>query len=155
MYSNFIADICEAIATCRTNNPNVVFVGHVCGVEGDFQNLHKSEQLLRDNGVILLPTNAQASRVAGQIAARMNPRLPASSDASFSSIFGSVNALNLGLAHFTTGVTKFGGKAVQLDWKPPAKGNRYICLSVFLRLFPVFLIFFFEILFLLFMFRVY
>jgi FdrA protein len=33
-HDNPAADICEAIATCRQNNPNVVFVGHVCGVSG-------------------------------------------------------------------------------------------------------------------------
>jgi hypothetical protein len=81
---------------------------------GDFQGLDQSEKLLRDHGVILLPTNAQASRVAGQIVARMQPHLQTAADGTFSSIFGSISALNLGLAHFTTGVTKYGGKAVQL-----------------------------------------
>jgi FdrA protein len=42
-------------------------VAHVCGTEQDFQNLRRSEQTLRDTGVLVLPTNAQAARVAASI----------------------------------------------------------------------------------------
>jgi len=135
-HENPAADISEAIVQAKKDNPQVVFVGHVCGVAGDFQGLEKSEKILKDAGVILLPTNAQASRVAAQIANRMSPLL-ASSEGAYSKIFGEdgITALNLGLAHFTTGVTKYGGKAQQLDWKPPALGNRDVGLQL-AALFP-------------------
>jgi len=47
----------------------VLFVAHVCGTEGDPQNLRAQEARLREAGVIVLPTNAAASRLAGFILA--------------------------------------------------------------------------------------
>jgi hypothetical protein len=42
-------------------------VAHVCGTEQDYQSLQRQEQLLREAGVLVLPTNAQAARVAAAI----------------------------------------------------------------------------------------
>jgi succinyl-CoA synthetase alpha subunit len=46
---------------------NVVFVGFVCGTEGDPQGLARQEAALRDAGMILMPSNAQAVRLAARI----------------------------------------------------------------------------------------
>jgi FdrA protein len=42
-------------------------VAHVCGTEQDPQSLTQQERKLRDAGALLLPTNAQAARVAAAI----------------------------------------------------------------------------------------
>ncbi len=42
-------------------------VAHVCGTEQDYQSLRRQEQLLREAGVLVLPTNAQAARVVAAI----------------------------------------------------------------------------------------
>ncbi|MEE2876486.1 MAG: acyl-CoA synthetase FdrA [Candidatus Neomarinimicrobiota bacterium] len=42
-------------------------VAHVCGSEKDPQGLHKQEESLRDAGVLVLPTNAQAAKVAAAV----------------------------------------------------------------------------------------
>ncbi len=42
-------------------------VAHVCGTEHDPQNLKQQENLLREAGVLVLPTNAQAARIAAAI----------------------------------------------------------------------------------------
>ncbi len=39
-------------------------IAHVCGTDQDPQGLRQQEKLLRDAGVLVLPTNAQAARVA-------------------------------------------------------------------------------------------
>jgi FdrA protein len=49
---------------------NVVFVAHVCGTNNDPQGLLDQENKLREEGVLVFPTNAQASRVAGIVTAR-------------------------------------------------------------------------------------
>jgi FdrA protein len=45
-------------------------VAHVCGTAQDPQGLEQQEQKLRDAGALVLPTNAQAARVAAAIAGR-------------------------------------------------------------------------------------
>lgn len=42
-------------------------VAHVCGTDQDPQNLKQQETLLREAGVLVLPTNAQATRAAAAI----------------------------------------------------------------------------------------
>ncbi len=49
---------------------NPVFVGFVCGTDGDPQNLSKQEAALRDAGVILTRSNAEAVRLSARIAER-------------------------------------------------------------------------------------
>jgi len=45
----------------------VIFVGSVCGTQGDPQNLSRQEAMLREVGVILADSNAQAARFATAI----------------------------------------------------------------------------------------
>ena len=45
----------------------MVFVASVCGTEGDPQPLSQQEEKLRAAGVIVLPDNASAARLAGLI----------------------------------------------------------------------------------------
>ncbi|HUG35163.1 MAG TPA: acyl-CoA synthetase FdrA [Anaerolineales bacterium] len=46
---------------------NILFVGSVCGTEADPQNLSRQEARLREAGVILTESNAQAARLAAAI----------------------------------------------------------------------------------------
>jgi hypothetical protein len=46
------------------------FVGFVCGTEGDPQNLSKQEAALRDAGMILTRSNAEAVRLSARIVER-------------------------------------------------------------------------------------
>lgn len=59
----------EAQSHLAEEGRTVLFVAHVCGTEGDPQNLRAQEARLREAGVIVLPTNAAASRLAGFILA--------------------------------------------------------------------------------------
>ncbi|HEX9926509.1 MAG TPA: hypothetical protein VGD99_27920, partial [Anaerolineae bacterium] len=42
-------------------------ITHVCGTAQDPQGLQQQEQILREAGALVLPTNAQAARVAAAI----------------------------------------------------------------------------------------
>jgi hypothetical protein len=46
---------------------NIIFVGSVCGTDSDPQNLSRQESTLREAGVILTDSNAQAARLAAAI----------------------------------------------------------------------------------------
>jgi FdrA protein len=48
-------------------------VAHVCGTEQDPQGLEQQERTLREAGALVLPTNAQAARVAAAIAGARAP----------------------------------------------------------------------------------
>ena len=63
-------DLLPAIREAKKNRSNLVFVSHVCGTDNDPQGLFDQEEKLRDEGVLVFPTNALASRVAGMITAR-------------------------------------------------------------------------------------
>ncbi|MHB1134893.1 MAG: acyl-CoA synthetase FdrA [Chloroflexota bacterium] len=65
-------DLAPAIAAARAEaakaGRNLAIVGSVCGTEGDPQPLSSQEQRLREAGMLVLPSNAQAARVAAAIA---------------------------------------------------------------------------------------
>ncbi len=58
-----------AKAAARKKGRSVAYVAHVCGTERDPQGLRDQEEKLRKEGVMVFPTNALASRVAGWITA--------------------------------------------------------------------------------------
>ena len=62
--------ITEARKVTRKKGRSIAFVAHVCGTERDPQVLSAQEEKLRKAGVLVLPTNALASRVAGWITTR-------------------------------------------------------------------------------------
>jgi FdrA protein len=62
-----IAAIKKAGKKLEEEGRQVVFIGFVCGTEGDKQGLRKSEAALRDNGVTVFPSNAQAVRFANML----------------------------------------------------------------------------------------
>jgi len=62
--------IIEAKKVARKKGRSIAFVAHVCGTERDPQVLGTQEEKLKRLGVLVLPTNASASRVAGWITTR-------------------------------------------------------------------------------------
>jgi hypothetical protein len=60
----------EASALAGAAGQSLAFVGSVCGTAGDPQDLPRQEASLRDAGVLLAESNAQAVRLAARIAAR-------------------------------------------------------------------------------------
>jgi FdrA protein len=67
---DLIGAIKEAKHIARNKKRSLAFVAHVCGTEKDPQNLRSQEEKLKRARVLILPTNALASRVAGWIAKR-------------------------------------------------------------------------------------
>jgi FdrA protein len=65
---DLIPAINEAKKLAKNKGRSITFVAHVCGTERDPQDLKSQVKKLEKAGVIVLPTNALASRVAGLIA---------------------------------------------------------------------------------------
>ncbi len=57
----------EARAWLANEGREVLFIASVCGTEGDPQNARAQEEKLREAGVIVLESNAAATRLAGYI----------------------------------------------------------------------------------------
>lgn len=65
----------ETIARAREAGRNLVIVGFVCGTDADPQNLAQQELRLREAGMILTRSNAQAVRLAARIVQQtLDPR---------------------------------------------------------------------------------
>jgi hypothetical protein len=60
----------EAKKIAKSRGCSLAFVAHVCGTEKDPQDLKSQEEKLKGAGVLVLPTNALASRVGGWITTR-------------------------------------------------------------------------------------
>ena len=60
----------EAKSIAKKKGRSVAFVAHVCGTEDDPQDLKSQEEKLKKAGVLVFPTNALASRIAGWITTR-------------------------------------------------------------------------------------
>lgn len=67
---DLIPAIREAKKAAAKKGRKLAFVSHVCGTGKDPQGLSAQEEKLKAEGVLVLPTNALASRVAGWIAAK-------------------------------------------------------------------------------------
>jgi FdrA protein len=61
--------LAEAVKRARSlYGDGVTVVASVCGTEGDPQGLSPQEAILREAGILVLPTNAQAAKLAGRAA---------------------------------------------------------------------------------------
>jgi FdrA protein len=63
-----ISEIKQIKADCAARGGYLSVIAAVCGTEDDPQNLALQEQVLHDAGVVLMPSNGQAARLAGLIA---------------------------------------------------------------------------------------
>jgi hypothetical protein len=70
-HSNPAGALAETIGAAKAKAAEegryLAVVAHVCGTDQDPQGLERQEDLLRQAGVLVLPTNAQAARVAAAI----------------------------------------------------------------------------------------
>ncbi len=112
----------------------------VCGTEDDPQDYQAQVSALLDAGAIVQATNAQAARLAGLIAhaagssgrERVAAEVPAAGEAGGLPDVSRVRALldrpvrvvNVGLQMFARSLQDQGVPVVDVDWQPPAGGDR-------------------------------
>ena len=130
--------VTDASARAAGEGRSLSFIASVCGTSGDPQGLSRSEAALRDAGVVVLPTNAQATRLACMVAGRGQPADEACSDVPWRSVpalpaadggpllGGPCHVVNVGLRGFYDTVRAVGAPAVHVDWRPPLGGDAAI-----------------------------
>ncbi|MCJ7550169.1 MAG: FdrA family protein, partial [Anaerolineae bacterium] len=59
--------IYEAQERLKRKKREVIFLAHVCGTDADPQDASRQVDILRQAGVIVMPSNAAAARLAGCI----------------------------------------------------------------------------------------
>jgi hypothetical protein len=70
-----VADaIREVRSRAEREERSLAVVASVCGTEGDPQRLSRQENVLREAGALVMPTNIQAARLAGRIIAHQARR---------------------------------------------------------------------------------
>ena len=63
------AALADAVKEARklANGRHITFIASICGTDGDFQNRTDQQKKLEDAGIIVLGSNAQASKLASEI----------------------------------------------------------------------------------------
>jgi FdrA protein len=132
--------ITQAKEQAASEGRYLAVVASVCGTERDIQNARVQEQKLRDVGVIVLPSNAQAARMASMLVQRgegrragASPAIPfvgaglrpaptwAASWPALQPLLGQpLRVLNVGIHIFYEALQQQGVTAVHVDWEMPA-----------------------------------
>ena len=136
--------IAEARSSARAAGRELVVIADVCGTDLDPQNRAHQVARLEAAGVVVEDTNARAAALAGAIVAggadaeaiwprvmRRTPR-PGPEGAPASTAGGETPALlagtprvvNVGLARFAESLHAQGMSVIDVDWRPPAEGDR-------------------------------
>jgi len=134
----------EAQATAQAAGRTLLGIAHVCGAPDDPQGFELQCQVLRDQGMILADSNAQAVRLAAAVlgahvqdsaarplaVGREETRVPhdqfssGAIPARLPALFAAgPRVINLGLEFFATQLTAHGVPVVHVDWRPPAGGD--------------------------------
>jgi FdrA protein len=134
----------EAQASARAAGRTLAGIAHVCGAPDDPQGFELQCQVLRDRGMILADSNAQAIRLAATVlgahaptnAARLLtvggaethvPQAQLSSRAIPAHLpelcAAGPRVINLGLDLFASQLMAHGVPVVHVDWRPPAGGD--------------------------------
>jgi len=136
--------IAQAREQAAAEGRYLAVVASVCGTEQDIQNARVQEQKLRDVGVIVLPSNAQAARLAARLvqgksqpmadgrwpmavpsggrlgAAPDSPSSRNASPAAPALLHTTLRVLNVGIRIFYEALQQQGVAAVHVDWEMPA-----------------------------------
>ncbi len=139
------AQIAQVKRTRGERGGYLSIVGAVCGTDSDPQRLSAQEEKLRELGVVVMPSNAQAARLAGLIAlnaaGKALPSIaganaqeaataqggaaaaPPEGDGASSLFDRELRVINVGLEHFGDSLRLQGVAVEQVQWKPPAGGD--------------------------------
>lgn len=126
----------EIKAKAASDGRELFVIGTIVGTDEDPQNIHEQETIMKEAGVILCDSNAQAVRLALAIldhpltqadkaieaAPAVNPIAIEPTEAMLA-LLTNQGFINIGLRSFSEAIINHGGKVVQYDWQPVAGGN--------------------------------
>ncbi len=118
--------IVEGREAARAAGREVVVIASVCGTDKDPQPLDEQVRILEEAGIVVLDSNAAATRHAlavleGIGEARTAQEVPKATRRLVSEM---PQVVNVGLPAFAEPIQQYGGRVVQYTWSPVAGGNR-------------------------------
>ena len=127
----------EALDNAKEAGRDLYFVATVVGTNRDPQDINDQIAKLEEAGAIVEKTNARAVRLALEFMGhefKANDKkfedytgekldLPEASEHVIELLTTPPQVINIGLEGFTEPINKFGGQALQFNWKPRAGGN--------------------------------
>ena len=140
--------ISAACTAARAGGRELAVVASVCGTDADPQNRLRQVERLEGAGVLVEDTNARAAALAGAVVAggmegegiwtRVAHRVPrAKPEAPWGPppegttggdapalLAGSPRVVNVGLARFAESLRAQAAAVIDVDWRPPAEGDR-------------------------------
>lgn len=139
-HANMAQELAPTIKELKVQAKNqgreLFVIGTVVGTDEDPQDIHEQETIMKEAGVILCDSNAQAVRMALAIlehplTVEVKEVLPQSAVTPVSiapseamlALLTNQGFINIGLRSFSEAITNHGGKVVQYDWQPIAGGN--------------------------------
>lgn len=140
MASALAPAIKEAVEIAKDDGRELKFVGTIVGTDEDPQDYSAQKEILRNSGVIVCESNAEAVRYALNLVGKdidepdktmvsydkeVRP-VPEASEKILDMLYTKPRVINVGVEGFNEPIQKYQGKSVQFDWKPIAGGNKQL-----------------------------
>lgn len=117
--------IIDVIDSKRQAGEEILFIASVCGTEMDIQVYSDQVEKLREAGVLVLQTNAEAVFTAIKALDYLNNDDVKTEKTEEKTLLNSdLKVINLGLKSFAETILSHGGEVVQYDWAPIAGGDK-------------------------------
>lgn len=115
----------ETINHKSDNGEELLFIASVCGTEEDIQVYSEQVEKLREAGVLVLDTNAEAVFTAIKALGYLKDQNTNENKSQEKTLLNSdLKVLNMGLKSFAETILNHGGQVVQYDWAPIAGGDK-------------------------------
>ncbi|MGF7060502.1 acyl-CoA synthetase FdrA [Brassicibacter mesophilus] len=110
----------------KSKGQEIIFIASICGTEEDFQVYSSQVEKLKDAGVIVLDTNAEATFTAIEILKYLNSKdeCKVSKESNDTLLNSELKIINIGLESFANTILKHNGQVVQYNWAPIAGGDK-------------------------------
>jgi FdrA protein len=114
-------ELAPAIKEIRDKREEIEFIAVLIGTEDDPQNVQSQIDQLKEVGVTVFRTTAEAVEY---ISLRFSQHIPSEySSVKLETLTQPLAAINLGLESFYESLILQGAQAIHVDWRPPAGGN--------------------------------
>lgn len=136
MASELAPSIKKVIADAKGDNREIAVIATIVGTEEDPQDLFQQKKILKEAGVIICQSNAQAVKMALALIGKPVYETPKpiydkqettvevpSVANTLKNLVHTDTFLNIGLSSFTKAILDHGGKVTQFDWRPLAGGD--------------------------------
>ncbi|NBI05285.1 acyl-CoA synthetase FdrA [Senegalia massiliensis] len=126
MASALAPEIKEVIEYKKSNNKDIVFIASICGTEDDIQSYSEQVEKLKEAGVLVLDTNAEAvyTSISSLNYLNSNIEIKENNDEKKTILNSDLKVINMGLESFAETIKKHGGQVVQYEWSPRAGGDK-------------------------------